>query len=321
MWTGSVVLLSTLAGCAVKQPSQQLVDARAVVSQATTGHAGRYAPDDLLKAKALLAQAEKVSDGSPEEIQYAYLADRAARLASSNGSSTYFLAQEQEANAKYHSLQESGRLRAEDALEKTRRDLDEIERRMQEKDANVDELRAAKLALEARQARLEGSLSSSSVALAESEKARIAAEARATAAIASLAALGNVREEANVTILTLSGSVLFETGQAKLLPIAQDSLTRVAEAIRELPAGRKVVIKGHTDSQGGDDANQRLSQARAESVLAFLSTHGVDGGRLSAVGRGESEPVASNANAEGRANNRRVEIVIQNSGSHAQASR
>jgi len=321
VWTGSVLLLSGLTGCAAKQPSQQLVDARSVVSHASDGRAAKYAPDDMLKAKALLAEAEKASDGSPEEVQYAYLADRAARRASSNGSATYFLEQEQDANAKYHSLQESGRLSAQAAFEKTRRDLEEIERRMQEKDANVDELRANKQALEAQQARLQSSLSSSSDALATSEKARIAAEARAAAAIASLTALGNVREEADATVLTLSGSVLFATGEATLLPIAEDSLRRVAEAIDALPEERKVVIEGHTDSQGSDDANQKLSQARAEAVLAFLSSHGVTGGRLSAVGRGESKPVASNANAEGRANNRRVELVIQNSGPQPRASR
>jgi outer membrane protein OmpA-like peptidoglycan-associated protein len=314
MWTGSVILLSTLAGCATKQPSQQLVDARMVVSRASEGRAAQYAPDDLLKAKALLGQAEQVSDGSPEEVQYAYLADRAARRATSNGSSSYFLQQEEAANAKYHSLQESGRLSAEDELEKTRRDLAEIERRMQEKDANVDELRANKAALEAQQARLQGSLVSS-------EKARLAAEARATAAIASLTALGNVREEENTTILTLSGSVLFKTGEATLLPIAQDSLKRVAEALLALPEERTIVVEGHTDSQGQDDANQRLSQSRAQAVVTFLSGQGVASGRLSAVGRGEAEPVASNANAEGRANNRRVELVIQNAGPRPVASR
>ena len=84
---------------------------------------------------------------------------------------------------------------------------------------------------------------------------------------------------------------------------------------------KRVVVEGHTDSQGQDDANQRLSQSRAQAVVTFLSSQGVASGRLSAVGRGESEPVASNANAEGRANNRRVELVIQNTAARPVASR
>jgi len=304
MWTGSVILLTTLAGCATKQPSQQLVDARMVVARASEGNAATYAPDDLLKAKELLGKAEEVTDGSEEEVQYAYLADRAAQRASSNGSATYFQNQEEAANARYHSLQESGRLSAQDQLEKTQRDLIDVERRLQEKDANVDELQANKRALEAQQLRLQGSLGAS-------EKGRADAEARAAAAIASLSALGNVREDENVTVLTLSGSVLFKTGEATLLPIAEDSLKTVADALIALPEERTVVVEGHTDSQGQDDANQRLSQSRAQAVVSFLSSHGVAVRRLSAVGRGESEPVASNSTAEGRANNRRVELTIQ----------
>jgi OmpA-OmpF porin, OOP family len=88
-----------------------------------------------------------------------------------------------------------------------------------------------------------------------------------------------------------------------------------------LPEERTVVVEGHTDSQGQDAANQQLSQARAQAVVAFLTQSGVSATRLSAVGRGEAEPVASNESAEGRANNRRVELTIQNAGPRPQASR
>ena len=69
-------------------------------------------------------------------------------------------------------------------------------------------------------------------------------------------------------------------------------------------------IEGHTDSQGGEAANQALSQRRAEAVMRVLAEAGVDSGRLRATGKGESSPVADNGSAAGRARNRRVEIII-----------
>jgi OOP family OmpA-OmpF porin len=72
------------------------------------------------------------------------------------------------------------------------------------------------------------------------------------------------------------------------------------------------LIEGHTDSQGNDQANLALSQARAEAVRQYLVGRGVAQDKVRAVGRGEQQPVATNDSPEGRANNRRVEIVVQN---------
>jgi OOP family OmpA-OmpF porin len=71
------------------------------------------------------------------------------------------------------------------------------------------------------------------------------------------------------------------------------------------------VVEGHTDSNGNDASNQKLSQDRAESVRAYLVQRGVKSERITAVGKGESTPVATNDTTEGRANNRRVEIIVQ----------
>jgi len=71
-----------------------------------------------------------------------------------------------------------------------------------------------------------------------------------------------------------------------------------------------VIAVGHTDSVGSDAYNQRLSLARAESVKAYLVSKGVDRQRIRTEGRGESQPVADNATAEGRAKNRRVDIEV-----------
>ncbi|MEP7236941.1 MAG: OmpA family protein, partial [Ferruginibacter sp.] len=74
----------------------------------------------------------------------------------------------------------------------------------------------------------------------------------------------------------------------------------------------KVQIDGHTDSQGGDDYNQKLSDERAASVKAYLMSKGIAEGRLSSAGYGESKPVADNKTAAGRAKNRRVEMTLSN---------
>jgi outer membrane protein OmpA-like peptidoglycan-associated protein len=125
--------------------------------------------------------------------------------------------------------------------------------------------------------------------------------------------LAQVKEEANETIITLSGAVLFKTGKSELLPIAEDTLNRVAAAFKQLDESQMVVIKGHTDSRGADAMNRQLSQARADVVRKYLVGQGVNANQLKAVGEGEAHPIASNESAEGRANNRRVEMVITKS--------
>lgn len=109
-------------------------------------------------------------------------------------------------------------------------------------------------------------------------------------------------------VLTL-GDVLFDTGKATLKPGAYATIDRLANALKEDP-NRKVVIEGHTDSMGSDEFNQGLSENRAHSVQAALMERGVAGDQISAVGKGEGFPVASNDNASGRQQNRRVELIF-----------
>jgi outer membrane protein OmpA-like peptidoglycan-associated protein len=111
-------------------------------------------------------------------------------------------------------------------------------------------------------------------------------------------------------VLTLSGSVLFATGKSTLLPTSKGRLNDVARALKEDP--RSITIVGHTDSQGADEMNMKLSQARAESVRTYLTSQGVPADRVRAEGLGETQPVVDNGTAEGRANNRRVEIILEN---------
>lgn len=108
------------------------------------------------------------------------------------------------------------------------------------------------------------------------------------------------------------GDVLFAVGKADLAPGAASNLGKLAEFLAAQP-DRRVTIEGYTDSRGSKTLNQQLSQARANSVKAFLVDHGVDGDHITAVGRGDADPVASNSTPEGRQQNRRVEVTVENS--------
>ena len=109
-------------------------------------------------------------------------------------------------------------------------------------------------------------------------------------------------------VLTL-GDVLFATGRADLKPEATAHLAALVTFLNSNPT-RTVMIEGHTDDVGSNDANLSLSQLRADSVRAYLVGKGIDSARLSTSGKGEAAPVADNASAMGRQENRRVEVII-----------
>jgi outer membrane protein OmpA-like peptidoglycan-associated protein len=137
--------------------------------------------------------------------------------------------------------------------------------------------------------------------------------AAATAAMAQLAAMKtvqNVKHEDRGTVITLSGSVLFASAKYELLSSAQETLANVATALTKSDPSSKFIVQGYTDSQGALGYNQTLSQNRAETVRAYLTSHGISPDRITAQGFGPANPVATNDTAEGRANNRRVEIIV-----------
>ncbi|MCP5025213.1 MAG: OmpA family protein, partial [Actinomycetia bacterium] len=108
--------------------------------------------------------------------------------------------------------------------------------------------------------------------------------------------------------------IQFETGSAELTAESSAILDRAVRALLAAP-GVPVTIEGHTDDQGGEASNLALSQARAETVVAYLVDGGVDDERLAAVGKGETDPIADDDTAEGRAENRRIEFVFVDDGS------
>jgi len=113
-----------------------------------------------------------------------------------------------------------------------------------------------------------------------------------------------------VLLLRFESDVLFEVGSATLNGTSVSALDQAAGVLMEY---RKttIVAQGHTDSTGGEGYNQQLSKQRADSVTGFLIGEGIEPTRITAVGYGESQPVASNGTLDGRSQNRRVELLLR----------
>ena len=113
----------------------------------------------------------------------------------------------------------------------------------------------------------------------------------------------------NQLVVTLPESITFDTGSAIVHADYADEIALIARSLRDNPDSAVLVI-GHTDNVGASDYNQALSERRAGAVAAILTSNGVATPRVSTVGRGYNQPVASNDTPGGRAQNRRVEIII-----------
>ena len=143
----------------------------------------------------------------------------------------------------------------------------------------------------------------------EAELARKEAELAAAVAADEIpdASAPPLRSVGGKQVYTLAGNA-FGSGSANLTAPAQASLRALASQLRG--GSGRIAIEGHTDSQGADAANLALSKQRAEAVRRVLEDAGLPGARLSATGKGETAPVADNTGADGRARNRRVEIIV-----------
>lgn len=273
----AMVFAGLLVGCGASIPPTELVNARQAYQHASISKAAQLVPAELHKAQAALAIAEKSFQDDPKSFKtrdLAYIADRKAKMAEALAITASENATAAKANKDYQSTQT-------EIVKSAKEDLAASERNA---------------ALKTEQ-------------LAAEQKARADADKRTADAQAALAKLAAVKEEARGLVITLSGSVLFASGKSALLPAAQDRLNQVADALLATKE-RKLVVEGHTDSQGSNSSNQVLSQKRADAVRSYLISRGYPGDLIQAQGIGEDRPIADNANAEGRANNRRVEIVV-----------
>ena len=190
----------------------------------------------------------------------------------------------------------------------------EAERAKREAGVAMSEAEAARMAAAADAER-------AAIAKQQAEQARSAAEAEAAKAAEAKAEADQLMKELSELkaqqtergiVLTI-GDVLFATGKANLSPDANKSVVKLAEFLRKYQK-RDVLIEGHTDSVGKDDYNLTLSQNRADSVKGKLVGGGIEAGRITTVGYGKKFPLASNDTKAGKAQNRRVEVIILNEG-------
>ncbi len=279
------------------------------------------AEGELAEAKMAVRRAELLGESAEEREHLVYLAERRIDLARVKAE----LEREQRRQIDLErahdkmlvesSLREADRAR--EAAERSRREsiaqAEEAARLREE--AQMARNDAAREAKEKRQAQ-EAAADARRLAEAQAQEARLArrkAELASAQTEALRRQLQNVEAQATDRglSLTLGNDVLFEVNQSRLKAGASDGMGRVLQLVNREYPDRKISVEGHTDSRGSDASNQRLSQDRADSVRVHLVSRGLESTRVRAEGRGEARPIADNSTAEGRANNRRVEIVVE----------
>jgi outer membrane protein OmpA-like peptidoglycan-associated protein len=260
-------------GCASSQAPRELLDARAAYMRAETGYARELSPAALHDAKVALDASEHkfAEDGDSQFIR----------------------------DSAYIATRKAQLADADGTTQHFQRQLEGAKDRQDQAQAKSAQNTKTELTQTKEQ-------------LSQEKNAREAAEQRSKEAFERLAAANAaaVKHEARGTVITLSGNVLFASGKSALLPGATSSLDQVADALKANEQNR-ILIEGHTDSKGSDVSNMALSKSRAESVQSYMTSRGIPPDRITSVGLGPSRPVADNTSPEGRANNRRVEIIIQ----------
>ena len=250
---------------------------RAAEAEARAAEERRTAAEELARREAAAREAERLRAEADEKL--------AAQQAQA------------EQNAQ-QTQAERDRINAE--LEKSRAELEETRRASEEaKKAAVDYQKQLENQRQADQARL-----------AELEKAREGQQQSEEALRQQLEQLAQVRQEERGLIVTLPGNIYFDVNKSDVKPAMRERLTEIGQALAKAP-DRHILIEGHTDSDGSASYNLELSRLRAEAVRSVLVGGGVGADRVETHGYGVTRPVASNATAEGKAQNRRVEIVLQ----------
>jgi outer membrane protein OmpA-like peptidoglycan-associated protein len=279
----AMLLLGSALGCGAAVAPQELHNARHAYTQASQGPAAQLAPAQLDTARQGLERANMAfGSGADDAVvrDLAYIAEREVAIAVSAAG----LEQANRNLAKYQK--------------------DEAELRRQHQRETQSELERTKQELEAQKR----AVATEREARLAAERQRAAERARA-AALESLVDIARVKEETRGIVITLSGSMLFATSEHSLLPVAKEKLRQVARALLE-QGENTILVEAHTDSRGSSQQNYELSLLRAREVRGYLISQGIPTSSIQAAGLGEDRPVASNDTAEGRANNRRIEIVV-----------
>ncbi len=277
-----------------------------------------YAPLALGEAERALRAAELATGDDVYRSYLVYMADRRIQIARTSAEREQYAQILDELNAQRSSmLIQASQLEADQAREEAERarllvatTTEEAQRAREETELalqkEAESIRAAQLsAEEAEQAlRLADSRAS------EVEFARREADLASQQVTSLTRQLENLqlRETESGVVVTL-GDVLFASGQAQLVEGGRSSLEEVVDLLQTEPS-KKIRVEGHTDSLGDADANLVLSEQRAQAVREALISLGVASERVTAIGMGEDFPIASNEDEEGRARNRRVDVIL-----------
>lgn len=303
----------------------QLREAREAIAISRAQGADRFAGDTLQKALTDLQNAEGFYVGGHHEKELETTARQAtqmaedARLISIRKERDEELAAERkaasDATAAAQARAQEERMRAQQAdadraaAEAARAQAQQAQASAEQAKLEADRMRqeaeAARAAAmqERNQAQQEADAARAAAGQAEADKQKLRAQL-----LAQLNAIMQTRDTARGLIMNLS-DVLFDFGKATLRGEAREKLAKVSGILIAYPSLR-VQIEGNTDNVGSDAFNQNLSEKRAFNVRDYLVSAGVNGNNLTAIGYGKTRPIASNDTAEGRQQNRRVEMVL-----------
>jgi outer membrane protein OmpA-like peptidoglycan-associated protein len=284
-----------------------LLEARNAVRIAKDAGADQYAAAELQKAQDLLNQAEDYYRRKQGSGPIGTVAREAAQTA--DEARVMSIKREQEAQI------EQERKAAADQTAQAQADAQAQQAAATQAQAQADQAREAQQ--QAEQARQQAELAQQQAAqqAQQAEEARRQAESdKAQMRSRMLQQLNQVLETKDSArgLIVNMPDVLFDTGKADLKRSARERLAKVAGILIAYPDIR-VEIDGYTDSTGSLEFNQRLSQARADSVRSYLASQGVNSSAITTQGFGPSQPIASNDTASGRQQNRRVELVVSGS--------
>jgi outer membrane protein OmpA-like peptidoglycan-associated protein len=289
----------------------ELYEADNAVRIAQDAGADKYAPEIMQRAKLDLQNASDLDAGKHRDVKMEQTDAREAVESAEDARITTLRKQASERQA----ATVAAKIQAQEDAAKS------------QQEAAQSQLQAQNAQMQAQQAELQAEQAKAAKAQADAARAQAeaeAAEARAKAADANKSAedANAVREKlrtqlnsvlqtsetARGLIVNMS-DVLFDTGKYTLKPTTQVSLAKVAGILQAYP-GLKVQVEGYTDSVGSDQLNQTLSQNRAGAVKDFLVAQGVSLNNISSQGFGKNSPVADNSTSSGRAQNRRVNMVV-----------
>jgi outer membrane protein OmpA-like peptidoglycan-associated protein len=265
-------------------PPKALVDARSEYNTAKGGVAIQLDPTDVHEADLALQRAEQAWADQPDDpntIDLAVIAQRKAQIAEAQAAALKSSQDTDTAKRELMNVTASQLQAARGQLDQTKQALNKTQEQLQ-----------------------------SEQQLSAAQKQQLTdLETKLKDARDTIAKIAAVKDDDRGMVITLQGEVLFKTGKWELKAGAMAKLDQIADALRgkEQP----IVVYGFTDNVGAMDMNMDLSQKRAQAVRDYLVTKGIPQDLITAQGKGPADPISDNGSIEGRAANRRVELVVQ----------